>query len=64
MHAKTGVAAGNLAELARRFERGDFDLVGIGRALLGNADWVARTRRGDVEGMTGFDADRLMDGLV
>ena len=55
---------GNLAELARRFERGDFDLVGIGRALLGNADWVSRIRRGDVEGMTGFDADRLMDGLV
>jgi 2,4-dienoyl-CoA reductase-like NADH-dependent reductase (Old Yellow Enzyme family) len=34
-----------LDELLRRLERGDFDLVGVGRALLADPDWVAKVRR-------------------
>jgi 2,4-dienoyl-CoA reductase-like NADH-dependent reductase (Old Yellow Enzyme family) len=33
-------AEGNLAELARRLDRGDFDLVAVGRALITDPDWA------------------------
>lgn len=33
-----------LRELYDMFERGDFDLVGVGRALLANPDWVEKVR--------------------
>jgi 2,4-dienoyl-CoA reductase-like NADH-dependent reductase (Old Yellow Enzyme family) len=35
-----------LDELVRRFERGDFDLVGIGRTLLSDPHWLGRVRAG------------------
>ncbi len=35
-----------LDELMRRFDRGDFDLVGVGRALLGDPEWVVKVRDG------------------
>ena len=35
-----------LDELLRRFDRGDFDLVGVGRALLGDPEWVSKVRDG------------------
>ena len=31
-------------ELERRFARGDFDLVAVGRALLADADWLLKVR--------------------
>ena len=30
----------------RRFERGDFDLVSIGRSLIGDPVWGAKVRHG------------------
>ena len=33
-------------ELLRRFERGDFDLVAVGRALLADPDWIIKLRDG------------------
>lgn len=36
----------SLNELARRFDRGDFDLVAIGRVLLADPDWLAKVRGG------------------
>jgi 2,4-dienoyl-CoA reductase-like NADH-dependent reductase (Old Yellow Enzyme family) len=30
----------------RRFERGDFDFVGVGRALLGDHEWLAKIDQG------------------
>lgn len=32
--------------LIRRFERGDFDLISVGRSLSGDPDWVAEMRDG------------------
>lgn len=36
----------SLDEMMRRLERGDFDLVAVGRALLGDPDWAAKIRDG------------------
>ena len=35
-----------LDELLRRFDRGDFDLVAVGRALISDPDWVLKVRDG------------------
>jgi 2,4-dienoyl-CoA reductase-like NADH-dependent reductase (Old Yellow Enzyme family) len=34
--------AGRIAELVRRFQRGDFDLVSVGRSQIGDPEWVAK----------------------
>lgn len=36
----------NLAELSRRLDRGDFDLVAVGRALIADPDWPKKIRDG------------------
>ncbi len=36
----------SLDELLRRLDRGDFDLVAVGRALLGDPQWVQKVRDG------------------
>jgi 2,4-dienoyl-CoA reductase-like NADH-dependent reductase (Old Yellow Enzyme family) len=38
--------ASRIGDLVRRFERGDFDLISIGRSLIGDPDWVAKMRDG------------------
>jgi len=43
----------NLAEVAARFGRGEFDLVAVGRAVLMDAGWLGKARRG--EGFRPFD---------
>jgi 2,4-dienoyl-CoA reductase-like NADH-dependent reductase (Old Yellow Enzyme family) len=40
----TGVS--RIEDLVRRFRRGDFDLVSVGRSLIADADWVAKMRDG------------------
>jgi 2,4-dienoyl-CoA reductase-like NADH-dependent reductase (Old Yellow Enzyme family) len=42
----TGASA--IEDLVRRFQRGDFDLVSVGRSLIGDPDWVAKMRDGRV----------------
>ncbi|WP_293902047.1 NADH:flavin oxidoreductase [Phenylobacterium sp.] len=49
----TGAAA--LDELGRRLDRGDFDLVGIGRSLLADPQWVNKVRAGDLGALRGFN---------
>lgn len=46
--------ASSLDELTRRLERGDFDLVGIGRALLSDPAWVSKVQMGDLASLRGF----------
>lgn len=41
-----GSAPAPLDELMRRFDRGDFDLVAVGRALLQDPNWVQKVRDG------------------
>jgi 2,4-dienoyl-CoA reductase-like NADH-dependent reductase (Old Yellow Enzyme family) len=42
-------------ELLRRFERGDFDLMTVGRAQIADPDWVAKVRRGAIEELQTYD---------
>ncbi|MES2896103.1 MAG: NADH:flavin oxidoreductase [Pseudomonadota bacterium] len=45
----------SLDELEKRLERGDFDLVGVGRALLQDPEWVLKVRDGRTEELKSFD---------
>lgn len=44
-------------ELRRRFDRGDFDLMTVGRAQIADPDWVAKVRRDAIEELIPFDVD-------
>ena len=44
----------SLDELLRRFDRGDFDLVAVGRALLADAGWARKIREGRSSELMGF----------
>lgn len=46
--AKTRLQTTGFDELMRRFDRGDFDLVAIGRALLADPHWAAKLRDGRI----------------
>lgn len=43
------------SELIRRFDRGDFDLMTVGRAQIADPDWVAKVRRDAIEELLPFD---------
>ncbi len=46
-------------ELVDRLERGEFDLVAVGRALLANPDWAAKVKRGALDELRPFDRGLL-----
>ena len=48
-----------LDELLRRFDRGDFDLVGVGRPLLGDPNWVKKIKEGRTAELRGFSKEAL-----
>jgi 2,4-dienoyl-CoA reductase-like NADH-dependent reductase (Old Yellow Enzyme family) len=48
-----------LDELVRRFDRGDFDLVAVGRALLMDSLWLQKVREGRTDELLGFSKDAL-----
>ncbi|UII25103.1 NADH:flavin oxidoreductase [Fulvivirga maritima] len=49
----------NLDELTRRYERGDFDLIAVGRAILQDFEWVKKMKEGKVEELREFTAESL-----
>ena len=49
------VSAENLRRLMDMFNRGDFDLVGVGRALIANPDWPEVVRRGAFGELKAYD---------
>ena len=49
----------SLDELLRRFDRGDFDLVAVGRALLADAAWAQKIREGRTSELHGFTKEAL-----
>jgi 2,4-dienoyl-CoA reductase-like NADH-dependent reductase (Old Yellow Enzyme family) len=51
--------AQNFDDLLRRFDRGDFDLVAVGRALLSDAEWVQKVKEGRFGELRGFKAEDL-----
>lgn len=60
--ARTNLAS--LDELVRRFDRGDFDLVGVGRAMIAEPDWPKLVRRGELSQLKPFAADALAQALL
>jgi 2,4-dienoyl-CoA reductase-like NADH-dependent reductase (Old Yellow Enzyme family) len=48
-----------LTEIERRLDRGDFDLVAVGRVLLTDPNWVRKQREGDSAELLGFSKDSL-----
>jgi len=48
-----------LGELLRRYYRGDFDLVAVGRALLADAGWAQKIHEGHSSQLMGFSKEAL-----
>lgn len=48
-----------LDELVHRFDRGDFDLVAVGRALLMDPQWIVKVRDGRTDELLGFSKEAL-----
>jgi 2,4-dienoyl-CoA reductase-like NADH-dependent reductase (Old Yellow Enzyme family) len=57
--AGEGSQAAPIDDLVKRVDDGEFDLVGVGRALLANADWANRIRNGDIDGLKDFTKEDL-----
>ncbi len=53
----------SLDELARRFDRGDFDLVGVGRAIIAEPDWAHIVRAGEFERLKPFSPSVIAGAL-
>lgn len=49
----------SLDELVRRFDRGDFDLVAVGRSLLQDPEWVLKNKQEKFGELKAFDAASL-----
>ena len=50
-----------LDELVRRFDRGDFDLVAVGRVLLMDPHWTRKIRDGRTNELLGFSKEALQN---
>lgn len=51
----------SLDELIRRFDRGDFDLVAVGRPLLADPQWVKKIHEGRTDELKGFTKEALAE---
>ena len=49
----------SLDELLRRLERGDFDLVAVGRALLQDPEWAVKVHAGRTEDLMSFERSAM-----
>ena len=54
-----GSQPASLDELMRRLDRGDFDLVAVGRALLQDPNWVEKVRDGRTGELMSFEASAM-----
>ncbi len=54
-----GAQTQDLTELMRRYERGDFDLVAVGRALLQDPEWVQKVKQNRFDELVNFEAAHL-----
>jgi 2,4-dienoyl-CoA reductase-like NADH-dependent reductase (Old Yellow Enzyme family) len=50
-----------LDRLVGRMERGEFDLIAVGRALLSNPAWVHKVHESDYKSLKGFDMSALAE---
>ena len=51
----------SLDELVRRMDRGDFDLVAVGRPLLADPNWVEKIRDNRYDELVGFSKEALAE---
>lgn len=51
----------SLDELMRRFNRGDFDLVAVGRALISDPDWAVKVRDGRTAELSDYSPAALAE---
>ncbi len=56
---ESGTGMERLSTLLAMFERGDFDLVAVGRALIANPDWAALLRERRFEAMKPYTPEAL-----
>ena len=49
----------SLDELLRRMDRGDFDLVGVGRAILADPNWTEKVKNHRTADLKGFSKEAL-----
>jgi 2,4-dienoyl-CoA reductase-like NADH-dependent reductase (Old Yellow Enzyme family) len=47
--------------VVERMERGEFDLIAVGRALLGDPEWVTKVKNGDHTNLRSFSAAALAE---
>lgn len=52
-------AEDGFGQLLTRFNAGEFDLVAVGRAVLGDAEWVSKVRNGRFDALKTFTTDAL-----
>src|SRR5690606_24505163 len=46
--------------LADQFARGEFDLMAVGRSIIGDADWLVKVREGRYRDIRTFDKNDVM----
>jgi 2,4-dienoyl-CoA reductase-like NADH-dependent reductase (Old Yellow Enzyme family) len=54
----------NLDELVMRFERGDFDMVAVGRAMIAEPDWPLFVRNGEFDRLKPFSIKALQEATA
>jgi len=54
-----GAQAASLDELFERMEKGEFDLVAVGRALLQDPQWATKVKEGRFDDLDNYDAKTL-----
>ncbi|TDE15390.1 NADH:flavin oxidoreductase [Dyadobacter psychrotolerans] len=54
----------SLDELLRRMDRGDFDLVAVGRPLLADPEWVTKIRQNRTDELKGFTKEALTELIL
>jgi 2,4-dienoyl-CoA reductase-like NADH-dependent reductase (Old Yellow Enzyme family) len=55
-----GSKPASLDELLRRLDRGDFDLVGVGRAILQDPNWAVKIHQGRTDELMDFERSAMM----
>ena len=55
-----GSAASSLDDVSARLDRGEFDLVAVGRALLQDPNWASKVKNGEHDALMDYDAKSLV----
>ena len=55
------LVAWGVYRLLRRLERGEFDLVAVGRALLSDPEWVVKVREGRTSELKDFERSHMAE---